>query len=86
MILSAKTASFQLAIELEKKKKLKRFTNTVKKIRLVFPQRVSLGEWREEGERTVELGWWESEAGVGRIQMCKHLGAHGPDAEWKPRV
>ena len=57
----------------------------VKNHRLVFPQLMSLGERKEE-ERTAEHRGWESEVGVGSIQMCKHLVVHGPEAEWKPRM
>lgn len=50
LIFSAKTATFQPAFELKKKPRaeLKRFINTMKNHSLVFPQLVSLGEWREE--------------------------------------
>lgn len=50
MIFSVKTATFQLGIELKKmhRVELKRFINTVKNHRLVFPELMSLGEWRAE--------------------------------------
>lgn len=38
----------RLRAEKKHRVKLKRFINTVKNHKLVFPQLVSLGEWREE--------------------------------------
>lgn len=45
-----KTATFQLGIKLKKMHwvELKRFINMVKNHRLVFPELMSLGEWKEE--------------------------------------
>lgn len=50
MIFSVKTATFQLGIKLKKMHwvELKRFINMVKNHRLVFPELMSLGEWKEE--------------------------------------
>lgn len=45
------TATFQLGVKLKKKMhwvELKRFINMVKNHRLVFPELMSLGEWKEE--------------------------------------
>lgn len=45
-----KTATFQLGVKLKKMHwvELKRFINMVKNHRLVFPELMSLGEWKEE--------------------------------------
>lgn len=50
MIFSVKTATFQLGVKLKKMHwvELKRFINMVKNHRLVFPELMSLGEWKEE--------------------------------------
>ena len=83
-----KTATFQLGVKLKKMHwvELKRFINTVKNHKLVFPELMSLGEWREVRREDSGAQMVGVRSRSGRIQMCKHLGVHGPEAEWKPRI